>query len=172
MPAGLLSHIDDKPLTYSFLENRTYNISGFSLRANLTYDLGKYFKISANGAYQPQNGTKGFFNGLDRPRWIAALCAQTNPWKSLKFSLSYSYRGVRNIWINGTYRNDKGFDEAILTSMRLPDVTSLDFGASYSFTDSFSLWIQADNLLNRHIRLLPGLPSQGIAVAGGVSILF
>lgn len=172
VPGGLLSHIGDTPVSYSFLENQTYNISGYSLRADLAYDLGKYFKISANGAYQPQNGKTGFFNGLDRPRWIAAISAQTNPWKTLKLSLSYNYRGVRSSWIKGSYRNDKGFDETILTSLRLPDVTSLDFGASYSFTDSFSLWLQADNILNRHILLLPALPSQGVSVAGGVSILF
>lgn len=172
LPTRLLQSFDGAPVNYSFLEEETYNVHGYSLRANINYDLGSIFKISAQGSYQPQKGETGYFNGLDRPRWVASIKAQTNPWKPLKLSLAYNYRGVRNAYIYGTYHNDKGFNESVLTAYRLPDVTSLDFGASYSFTDSFSLWLQADNLLNRKIEMLPGLPSQGIAFAGGFSVLF
>ena len=157
---------------YSNYDLNTYNIHGYSLRANLSYDLGSIFKVTADGSYQPQKGTTGYFNGLDRPRWVAGITAQTNPVKALRLSLSYRYRGVRNAYIIGEYRNTKGFDESILTSRRLPDVTSLDFGASYSITENFSLWLQADNLLNRKVEMLPGLPSQGITFAGGLSVLF
>ena len=159
-------------MNYSFLEDATYNLHGYSLRANIDYDLGNLFKISAKGSYQPQKGTKGYFNGYDRPRWVAGVTAQTNPITPLKLTLAYNYRGVRNAYIYGSYRNDKGFDEQVLTACRLRDVTSLDFGASWSFTDAFSLWLQADNLLNRKIEMLPGLPSQGITFAGGLSVLF
>ena len=172
VPAGLTPDYNGAPMNYSFLEDDTYNVHGYSLRANINYDLGSIFKISANGSYQPQNGTTGYFNGLDRPRWVAGISAQTNPTDKLKFTLAYTYRGVRNAYINGSYHNDKGFDEKVLTAYRLPDLTSLDFGASYSFTDNFSLWLQADNLLNRKIEMLPGLPSQGITFAGGLSVLF
>lgn len=158
--------------SYSFLEDETYNIHGYSIGANLSYDLGKIFNISASGAYQPQNGEKGYFNGLDRPRWVAGISATTNPWNTLKFVVAYNYRGIRNTYIRGTYHNDKGFDETFITSTRLPDVTSLDFGVSYSFTDNFSIWLQADNLLNRKIDMLPGLPCQGLTAAGGVAVTF
>ena len=86
--------------------------------------------------------------------------------------VAYNYRGVRNTYIRGTYHNDKGFDETFLTSCRLPDITSLNFGVSYSLTDDFSIWLQADNLLNRKIDILPGLLSQGVTVAGGLSVVF
>ena len=164
--------IEGRAADYSNYSLNTYNLHGYSLRANISYDLGKIFKIAANGSYQPQKETTGYFNGFDRPRWTADITAQTNPWNTLKFSLSYRYRGVRNAYITGEYRNDKGFDESFVASRRLPDITSLDFGASYSFTDSFSLWLQADNLLNRRVEVLPGLPCQGITFAGGISLLF
>lgn len=172
VPSGLPQYYGSAPMNYSFLEDATYNLHGYSLRANIDYDLGNLFKISAKGSYQPQNGTKGYFNGYDRPRWVAGVTAQTNPITPLKLTLAYNYRGVRNAYIYGSYRNDKGFDEQVLTACRLRDVTSLDFGASWSFTDAFSLWLQADNLLNRKIEMLPGLPSQGITFAGGLSVLF
>ncbi|MDE5791369.1 MAG: hypothetical protein K2H96_09100 [Muribaculaceae bacterium] len=172
LPEGMMQSIGNVPLNYSFLEDDTYNLHGYSLRANINYDFGSIFKISASGSYQPQKGTTGYFNGLDRPRWVAGIEAQTNPWTPLKLTLAYNYRGVRNAYIYGTYHNDKGFNETVLTAYRLPDVTSLDFGASYSFSDKFSLWLQADNLLNRKIEILPGTPSQGINFAGGLSVLF
>ncbi len=172
VPAGLMQNVGASPMNYSFLEDATYNMHGYSLRANLDYDMGAMFKISAQGSYQPQNGEKGYFNGLDRPRWVAGIKASTNPWKPLKLTLAYTYRGVRNAYIYGQFHNDKGFNESVLTSYRLPDVTSLDFGASYSITDNFSLWLQADNLLNRKIEMLPGLLSQGITLAGGLSVVF
>ncbi|MDE6028333.1 MAG: hypothetical protein K2G23_09695 [Muribaculaceae bacterium] len=172
LPAGLMQTLNGSRMSYSFLDDERYNVHGYSLRANLNYDLGTVFKISAQGSYQPQKGTTGYFNGLDRPRWVVGVSAQTNPVKPLKLTLAYNYRGVRNAYLYGTYHNDKGFNESVLTAYRLPDITSLDFGASYSFTDSFSLWLQADNLLNRKIEMLPGLPSQGITFAGGLSVLF
>lgn len=172
LPSNLTHYIGDTPVNYSFLEENTYNVHGYSLRANLKYDFGSIFKISAQGAYQPQKGKTGYFNGLDRPRWIAAVEASSNPVKQLKLTLAYNYRGVRNCYIQGKYHNDKGFYESILSAYRLPDITSLDFGASYSFSDKIALWVQADNLLNRKTELLPGLPAQGITFAGGLSILF
>ncbi|MDE7413270.1 MAG: TonB-dependent receptor [Muribaculaceae bacterium] len=172
VPAGLPETYNGFASSYSFLGDETCNLHGYSLGADLSYDLGKIFKIAASGYYSAQNGEKGYFNGLDRPRWVADISAQTNPWKTLKFMISYNYRGVRQSYIRGSYRNDKGFRETFLTSSRLPDITNLNFGVSYSFTDAFSIWLQADNLLNRKVDILPGLLSQGITFAGGVALIF
>ena len=59
-----------------------------------------------------------------------------------------------------------------MEATRLPDITLLNLGASYAFTDRFSLWAQADNLLNRHDDFLPSLPQNGIIITGGFSFLF
>lgn len=159
-------------INYSKAIQGSYDLHGYSLRANIGYDLGKIFKISAHGSYQPQAGKKGYFNGLDRPRWVADITAETNPIDPLKLSLSYNYRGVRRAYIIGEYHTDRGFDESILTSRRLPDMTTLNFGASWSFSPTVALWLQVDNILNQHIEILPSLPAQGIAFAGSISLNF
>lgn len=172
IPEGLPTEIEGSPLKYNFRNIGTTNLHGFSLGAHLSYDLGNIMKVNASGSYQQQNGSRGYFNGYDRPRWLAEISAETNPWRSLKLKLAYQYRGVRNIYTDATYSSPLLANEQTLAAMRLPDICYLNFGASYSFTDSFSLWAQADNLLNRHDILLPSLPQQGIRLALGFSLLF
>ena len=162
----------DRELHYNYSNSDYYNLHGFSLGARASYDAGKIFKVEAKGNYQPQNGNNGYFNGYDRPRWTALISAETNPWKGLKFKLAYEYRGVRNIYAMAHYTGALVSDSQLLAGYRLPDITYLNFGASYSFTKNFSLWAQADNLLNRHDEILPSLPSQGLRVTGGFSLIF
>ncbi len=171
--AALPEEFDSAPLYYSFNSDLTSNIHGYSLGLNLKYDLGKLLTLKAEGRYQPQNGEKGYFNGLDRPRWTADFSAELNPWSTLKFKLAYNYRGVRRIYTRGIYTDIvSGVENNLLTGMRLPDMCMLNFGASYNFTKAFALWLQADNLLNRHDDFLPGLPVQGVRISGGFSFLF
>lgn len=169
---GLPEQIGNAYALYSYDSDQTTNLHGYSVGLDLRYDFGKILVLSARGNYQAQNGTTGYFNGLDRPRWTAHFTAETNPWGRLKFILSYDYRGVRNCYTSALYYNDANIRETALVSQRLPDLTMLGFGASYGFSASFSAWLQADNLLNRHDITLPGLPRQGIRVAAGISFLF
>lgn len=159
-------------LVYDFDSSYTTNMHGFSIGASLSYDLGNIFKITAKGNYQPQNGKTGYFNGYDRPRWILGLTAESNPWRRLKLSASYNYRGVRTIYTKAMFDGGLNLDDTVITGMRLPDITSLNFGASYGISENFDVWVQADNLLNRHTELLPDLPQQGVRIYGGVSLKF
>lgn len=176
IPKGLPQNIvfgnSEYPASYDLDNSDIYNLSGFSLGARLSYDLGKVLKLEAKGNYQPQDGTGGYFNGYDRPRLTANISAETNPWKTLKLKLSYDYRGVRNIYTMASYRGGLISDNRELVAHRLPDLTMLNFGASYGITDNFDVWLQGDNLLNRHDEYLPGLPMQGIRIAVGFGVTF
>lgn len=169
---GLPDAIGPHSASYSYNSDQTANLHGYSAGLNLRYDFGKILVLSARGNYQAQNSSTGYFNGLDRPRWTARFTAETNPWNRLKFILSYDYRGVRNCFTAARFYNDGNIQETTVVSRRLPDLTMLGFGASYGFSDSFSIWLQADNLLNRHDLLLPGLPQQGLRLSAGLSLLF
>lgn len=162
----------NRPLSYSYSNANTYNLSGISIGARASYDAGKIFKIEAKGNYKPQNGTKGYFNGYDRPRWTALVSAETNPWNTLKFKVSYEYRGVRNIYAIGSYAGALISDCQAVMGYRLPDLTYLNIGASYGISRNCSIWLQADNILNRHDELLPMLPTQGVRIAGGLNFRF
>ena len=172
LPATIFEDNLNRPLSYDYNNADTYNLSGISIGARASYDAGKIFKIEAKGNYQPQNGTKGYFNGYDRPRWTANVAAETNPWKTLKFKVAYEYRGVRNVYAMGAYSGALISDCQALMPCRLPDLTYLNIGASYGISRNCSIWLQADNILNRHDEILPMLPTQGVRIAGGLSLTF
>lgn len=172
LPESVYMDNADRTLSYDYNQDHTCNLHGFSIGIHASYDLGKIIKIEAKGNYQPQNGNKGYFNGYDRPRWTAGISAETNPWSTLRLKLAYDYRGVRNIYTIGNYQGGMISDADVLLSKRLPDITYLNFGASYGITSNFTVWVQADNLLNRHDELLPGLPQQGVRLAAGFGVTF
>ena len=147
------------------------HLYGFSVGLRLAYDAGSIFRISAEGRYQPQDGEYGYFNGFDRPRWTLRAEAESNPWKRLKFKLGLDWRGDRAIYAK-TYTDYYVPTSDKLVAYALPDLISLDFGASYGVTDRIAVWAQADNLLNRRNILLPGCPTPGISLSAGVSIGF
>lgn len=167
-------------LSYS-LDPTGINLHGFSIYAAIDYKPLKMVEIHAEGSYQPQKGETGYFNGLDRPRLTAGISAAVRPVEKLRIYAGYDYRGVRTIHAqsyeptglpsDGGLKADIG-EKRHQETLRLPDLTLLNAGASWDFTPSFSLRVDATNLLNRHDAILPGLPDEGISVTGGVSILF
>lgn len=134
------------------------DLSGWSASLEAGYDAGRWFKINARASYQPQNGKKGWYNGLDRARWTARAEAVTNPWRTLEFRLSYDFRGVRCAGADSDWR--------------LPDITDLNLAASYGITDALSVWIEGRNLLGTRSAYLPGLPTPGVSVSAGLGVTF
>lgn len=174
-PIGSLSEEFKSVYYYGYGSVNEYNIHGASLALGLEYSYGKLFTVKAAGTYQKQSLSSGYFNGYDRPRWTADFSAEVNPVSPLKVRLSYEYRGVRNIFIKGIPSEASGDMNSLeprLGKYRLPDITYLNLGASWSFSDTFSVWLQGNNLLNRHDEILPSLPTQGICLTGGISWLF
>lgn len=164
------------------------NLHGVSMAANVAYSVGSVFSAAIDATYQPQKGKKGYFNGYDRARWTAGLSFSTRPIKPLEIKAAYKLRGGREIYFKGEtipmsnnylssslypgnyYLNES--NDIVLNSMKLSNISTLNLGASWTFTDSFSVWLQGDNLLNRHEEILPMLPSQGISVVAGLEFLF
>lgn len=159
--------------TMQYGEGAEMNLHGFSFGLNAAYDFGRVCRIEGDMTYQPQKQNRGYFNGLDRPRITADAAVTVNPWSTLKFRLSYNYRGVRNIYGEVFDSNEKDLAKAYtVESMRLPDLTLLNAGVSYSFSRTISVWLQADNILGRHDMVLPQQPLQGFALTAGAGFLF
>ena len=151
--------------------------TGFSAGLKAAYSFGNIFSIRAEGSYQPQNGTKGYFNGFDRPRWIASAGLECNPVKPLTLGVAYRYRGVRYIYASrelptppGVIINGGG--EREIYGTRLRDISTLDFSAAWQISPKLAVTFRADNLLDRHEEILPMLGSEGVTFYGGLSVLF
>lgn len=167
-------------ISYYSMDAQGLDIRGFSFGLSAGYDPGRIGSVKASASYQRQDGKTGYFNGYDRPRWLLDVEGTLKPVKPLSLTLSYNYRGVRNIYANcftdyysrGTSVDGSASSKPTVASYRLPDLTLLNFSARWAFSDALSVWVRADNLLNRHDEVLPMLPSEGLSVMGGVSWLF
>ena len=127
-------------------------IHGYSIAVNAGYEFSRYLALKGKAAWQPQDGSKGFLNGFDRPEFTADLSAESKPMDKLSLRLDYRLRAKR---------------------LLLPGNTSrLDFSADYNITEKISVGLGLYNLLNRHEEFLPGLPMEGFNAAGGVGIVF
>ena len=155
------------------------DVKGWGIQAYMNYDLSDVVNIGVEGSYQPQDGSTGYYNGIDRPRWLLTASASVAPVKPLRIVVEYNYRGVRNIYCpTQMQQNDPNViiggegAETGVRAMRLPDITNLSARVSYAVSPALTLSVQADNVLNRHNMLLPDVKSQGISVLGGLSVTF
>lgn len=157
-----------------YAKGADYTIRGISAGVDMGYDAGRYFSIDASGTYQPQSGTKGYFNGMDRPRWTATATAVTNPWSTLKFKVGFEFRGVRSFPLMAAEMMPGSGEtgETKIVMHKLPHYVSLNLGVSYGVTKNVGIWLQADNLTNRRNEIQPGLPEPGIRIAAGVDVRF
>lgn len=83
--------------------------------------------------------------------------------ESLSFDASFLYQG--GLWahqaVGKTYQ-----------SLKLADVYDLGLGAEYKIKDQFSVFVKADNLLNRKYQLFVNYPVSGIEAFAGLKMAF
>lgn len=127
-------------------------IHGFSVAVNAGYEFCRYLTLKGKASWQPQDGSKGFLNGFDRPRLTGVLSAESSPIDKLTLRLDYRLRARRQFHMGRLSR--------------------LDLSADYRVTDRISVGVELDNILNRHQELLPGLALEGFNAMGGVQVVF
>lgn len=176
-PAGI---IPEAPVGSDFgysTDAKGLDMHGVSLSGKISYQYGDLFSITAEGSIQPQDGEKGYFNGYDRPKATCAVKVSGSPMKRLLIGAGFHYRGKRAIYMRSELPHSASFpvidgERTTLHHLPLPDLYLVNISASYDLFHNFSLWIQGDNLLNRHSETLPMQPMQGVVVAGGFKWLF
>ena len=87
--------------------------------------------------------------------------------KRLALEVGYGYRGVRNC-----YALVAGESGLSLTGWRLPDITDLNAKVTFSLLKNLDIYCKGENLINRHVDLLPGIQSEGIVISGGFYLEF
>ena len=166
---------DAVPL-YSF-DAQGLDIHGFSLSGRLEYSHGDLFSVSAQGTIQKQDGKTGFFNGYDRPKATALFKVSARPVNPLRVNVGYEIRAKRAIYTQAFAKLGTGGalvagEQYSLHKVALDNLSLLGASASWNFTDNFSVWLQADNILNRKVDVLPDTKCQGIAFLAGLKWLF
>ncbi len=176
--AGL--NTTQQAMAYS-LDPTGLNLQGMCFRLTLDYKPIKQLELNANASFQPQSEKTGYFNGLDRPRHTVEASVIIRPVDKLRISLGYEYRGGRRIFTQWYSANNLPSDGGMKADIdidrhqefiNLKDINLLNASVAWKLTDTFTIHAEANNLLNRRETLLPGLPSEGVVVTGGLSVIF
>ncbi|MDR1719006.1 MAG: hypothetical protein LBR67_02630 [Dysgonamonadaceae bacterium] len=84
-----------------------------------------------------------------------------------------SYRYQESQWFFDDYTPIlSSVDSYSIASDKLKNINDLAAGATYTFSDAFSIFLNANNLLFQKYELLYGYPAQYFNVAGGINIKF
>lgn len=149
------------------------NLHGYRIALDARYEYAGLLKLEAGASYQHQNGKKGVFNGYDRPEWVVSASATVTPVSKLDITLAYDLRARRRIYA-ATESEPLGFGTLAgpAVSMQLPNFYDLTAGVAYRFTEEFSIFGQAANLLNRHTAVLPMQKPEGFNFLLGFGFKF
>lgn len=147
---------------------QTLDISGWKAGAELAYKYRSLVDAKVRFTYSPQDKDEGCVLGLDRPEYVVDANITVTPISKLAVSLGYEMRGKRAMWSHQITAD--GHDNWY--KVELDDAMNLKLGASYRLLDNLSLFVNANNLMNKQWDVLLGQGAQKLSVMGGASITF
>lgn len=150
---------------------RGLDLKGWRLGAEVGYQYKSYVDFSAALQYSDQDEDTGYAFGFDRPRYVADVKLKVMPIEKLSIIIGYQLRCDRAVYSHYIY------DTTTPTitqwqKMDLANVNLLTAGASYQINDTFGVFAQGSNLLNKRWDDFYGQGAQKVGFLGGLSILF
>ncbi|OUO54996.1 TonB-dependent receptor [Parabacteroides sp. An277] len=150
---------------------RFVNTKRFFAGANLKYSYQDFLEISVKGVY---NHWTAEFN--DETDWTPSKPDIEHAWGKPKVELDadLTVKPINKLAISLNYHlaTDRYTELNGAQVVKLDNINELNLTGSYTFNDTFGLFVKATNLLNQNYELYYGYPAQGISVMGGVNINF
>ncbi|MCH5221045.1 MAG: hypothetical protein J1F05_01775 [Muribaculaceae bacterium] len=131
------------------------SISGWSVGADASYSLRRLATLRATARLYPHGKENlGSPDALDRAKFVLNVGAKVCPIEKLTVTAGYKLRTNRQYYV-------KMIDApSIAQNMRA--ISDLTFGGEYAITKQLSVFLQLENLLNRHSLIIPGIEQQGL----------
>lgn len=134
-------------------------LKAYEFHAELGYALGEKFRAKISGSW---------FNYFEQT-------TEDKPWGLRPFTANLSLQyGIKKLQftadlyaLSGSY-----YKTTAGTSQKTDGVFDINLGGSYEFANRFSVWLNANNLLNTHYQRWNQYPSIGLNIIGGIMIKF
>lgn len=157
-------------LTYACNTYARMAMRGLKFGGELNYKYRSLVEVAAGVTFTPTNDglladewDKGYCLGLDGAGMVANVDVKVTPISKLSINAGMNYRGKRSSMLD----TEIGF-----MHNEMDDAINVYAGASYRINKTVSVWVKANNLLNRKYDILPGQGAQGLNAMGGVSLVF
>ncbi len=152
---------------------------GIRFGAQLNYSYRSLADAQFKIAYSPSNDltlngwNRGSLGGVDSPDLIMNFDLRVNPISRLTIECGLDWRHGRAMaGMFPSYTNTGVIAEPAYEWIDMKDLVNLRAGASYRFDRVLTLWLRADNLLNRRQDFMPGMGLQRLSFIGGVGLVF
>ena len=147
---------------------RGMKLSGWKAGAELGYKYRSLVDAKARFTYSPQNDDEGCILGLDRPEYVIDANIAICPIEPLRVNIGYEMRGNRAIYGTQIQNNGEDYWEAY----KLNNVMNLKLGASYRVMPNLTVFVNAENLMNKQWDWFIGHGAQKLNIMGGAGITF
>ena len=147
---------------------RGMKLSGWKAGAELGYKYRSLVDAKARFTYSPQNDDEGCILGLDRPEYVIDANIAICPIEPLRVNIGYEMRGNRAIYGTQIQNNGEDYWEAY----KLNNVMNLKLGASYRVMSNLTVFVNAENLMNKQWDWFIGHGAQKLNIMGGAGITF
>lgn len=141
------------------------NVNGAHWGGELNYDYRSYLslKVRAEMAQAPKGEyTTGYALWGDHAKFNLFASATVRPISPLLITLSYHLRTSRN---KESFMMPSGYQDLL-------NINKLNASVSYQFSNNWTVFVNGENLLNKHWYLGPAIPSQGIVGMVGAEYKF
>ncbi|MCM1520122.1 MAG: hypothetical protein NC098_04995 [Lachnoclostridium sp.] len=130
-------------------------------------------EISAAYATAPSSLTKGYYLWRDRARHVLSARLAVKPVDKLTVEVGFQLRACRAIYeANYVSSPLDGVEMLVAERADLGNATDLSLRADYRLTDTFTVFAQGENLLNRNYLYLGDRPAQGATGLVGIILKF
>lgn len=134
-------------------------LKAYEFHAELGYLLGEKFQAKISGSW---------YNYFDQT-------SEAKPWGLRPFTANLSLQyGIKKLQLTADLYALSGSNYKTATGMakKTDGAFDINLGGSYEFARQFSVWVNADNLLNSHYQRWNNYPSIGMNIMGGIMIKF
>lgn len=155
------------------------NMRGWKFSAAAEYSYSNIASLALSGSINPQKDDDvetGFYTDRDRAKYILDAQLTVHPLSQLDIMAGYELRADRKALY---YQLERPYGWCGTVSnipfvcfRSLENIANLRVGASWRFTPAFTVFLRADNLLDRKTPYLSLLPGQGIHGLAGIAYKF
>lgn len=151
-----------------FIDVRQTSTNNLYAGAKASYQYKDLFSLSAEGTYYNWNAKDALTDNVGSRNYNEALLMKPE----FKFGLSAEVHPIPALWINLGYQYILRAEEYSSWTGKIPAVSNLGLGATYKVYKGVSIYVKADNLLNKKFQNYLYYPVEGINFLGGLSFQF
>lgn len=152
---------------------RPVDMRGFHFGVETGYTYRRLGSVTLRYTAAPSNGyDKGYYLWRDRARHVLDVTLRAHPIQHLDVEVSYQLRVCRRLMDRYTVNAGSPEVSTITTSRNLGNISNLNLGATYHLFEPLSVFVRAQNILNRAATDISLRPNQGFNVMLGGSYQF